>query len=160
MSHDFVLHAGRCRRPGRRWLPAGLLALAAMVAPVSLLAGEAAQATGANVIRTLPDAISSMSGGVGDEARAEMRRAAGDYNVHVLFSGRGGAYLAGIPYTVADGDGRIIHSGVSEGPLLYLKLRPGSYRIAAELDGVSQDKRIAVAAAGHPAELSFVGKGD
>lgn len=101
-----------------------------------------------------------MSGGIGDEAREEMRKSASAYNVHVVFSARNGNYLAAIPVTVTRRNGQKIHSGVSEGPPLYLKLPPGSYQIAAEIDGVWQKRRIEALASGRPTKVMFVSRGE
>lgn len=103
------------------------------------------------------------SGGVGEEARAEMLAVASTYNVHVMFSRTDGAYLAGVPFTVADNAGRIIHSGVSDGPLLYIKLKPGSYQLSAEFDGVDgakQTRRFRLGTAGSSVKLSFVARSE
>ena len=100
--------------------------------------------------------ISWMSGGVGDESLSEMRRMSAGYNVHLIFSGRSGAYLAAIHVKASRRNGQLIYEGVSDGPLLYLKLSPGSYRIAAEIDRVWQTRRIQVAASGRPTTLHFV----
>lgn len=85
-----------------------------------------------------------LSGGVGDEALDAMRQAAAAYNVHITFSTRDGAYLADIPFTVTRQGGDTVYFGVSEGPLLYLRLEPGSYRITAELDGVRQTRDVRI----------------
>jgi hypothetical protein len=111
--------------------------------------------TPTNASSNTQDKIAWMSGGIGSEARDEMRRAAGDYNVHLMFSGHQGHYLASIPYTVQH-QGMEIHSGVADGPLLYLKLPPGSYVISAELDGERQQKRITVVPGGRSSKAAFM----
>ncbi len=103
------------------------------------------------------DNISWLSGGIGDEARDEMRRSASSYNVHLVFSTRTGAYLADVPFSVAR-NGQEVYSGVSDGPLLYLKLKPGSYRISATIDGATQARDIKVAASQQSARLVFVSR--
>ena len=110
---------------------------------------------------SIPQAnIPWMSGGVGDEARDEMRKAASSYNVLIIFSNHQGGYLASIPFTVAGGDGREIISGVSEGPLLYVKLPPAVYQISAQIDGVWQHRRIQPGTTGRPLHMSFVSRGE
>jgi hypothetical protein len=106
------------------------------------------------------DEIAWMSGGIGGEAREEMRKEAAVYSVHLVFSDRNGGYLAGIPFTVAHLNGREIYSGISEGPLLYLKLPPGAYQIAARFNGLWQSKRIQAGKAGGSAKVSFVDNGE
>jgi len=112
-----------------------------------------------NVTSAPQEQIQWISGGVGDDARAEMRLAATAYSVHLMFSNRQGSYLADIPFTVSKPNGREIYSGVSAGPLLYLNLPPGTYRIAVQLDGVWQNRRIRAGTSGNPAKASFVGNG-
>ena len=103
--------------------------------------------------------VTWLSGGVGEEALAEMRDVTGSYNVHVLFSDRTGAYLASIPFQVARANGPTIASGVSAGPLLYLKLKPGAYQVSAEIDGGWQHKQIVIASSRSSVEMSFISAG-
>jgi hypothetical protein len=126
------------------------------------LANELDDVARHNATSVPQDEIVWMSGGIGDEARAEMRKEAAVYSVHLMFSDRNGDYLAGIPFMVAHLNGREIYSGVSEGPLLYLKLPPGAYQIAARFNGVWQNKRIHTHAgkAGGSTKLLFVDKGE
>ena len=151
-------------QPFRLSLPSWLLTasvsifLALQSAP--LPASELNNVAAHNASSVPQDVIAWMSGGIGDEARQEMRQEAAIYNVHLVFSDRNGGYLAGIPFTVARLNGREIYSGVSEGPLLYLKLPPGAYQIAARFNGVWQSKRIQAGKAGGSAKLSFVDKGE
>lgn len=105
-------------------------------------------------------AISWRSGGVGDESRDEMRQAAGDYNVRVVFSDPRGSYLAAIPFAVIGPAGDEIVAGVSEGPLLYLRLPAATYRLVVHIDGVWQSRRIQPGPGRQPLRLTFVGRGD
>ena len=159
-NHLSTLDSQTRPRAFRQSVHSGLLVFAAMLQCAPLLADAADSAPQRSATSARQEEISSLSGGVGDDARAEMRQAAAAYNVHVVFSERQGSYLANIPFTVALGDGREIYSGVSEGPLLYLKLPPGAYQISAEIDGVWQKKRIRAGAPGSSATLSFVAKGE
>jgi hypothetical protein len=56
------------------------------------------------------------------------------------------------------GNQQQIYSAVSDGPLLYLKLPPGSYQIAAQIDGVWQNQHVQAGAPGSSANVSFVAK--
>lgn len=125
-----------------------------------LMAAEVGDVAKSNTSNATQAEISWLSGGVGDEALAEMRKVAASFNVHVMFSDKTGHYLADIPFTVTGQDGRKILSDVSTGPLLYLKLLPGSYQIAVEIDGVWQSKRIRASASGSPVKMSFIGKAE
>jgi hypothetical protein len=140
------------------------LILAAGIASVVLAAGPVyADASDdeakANESGVTQDNVSWMSGGIGDEARDKMRLSRSAYNVHLVFSRRGdGAYLADIPVSITRNNGEEILSGVSEGPLLYLKLPPGSYRISAQIDGATQIRHVSVGAVQSPMMLSFVSR--
>jgi hypothetical protein len=153
----FALQA--CRRPSPLSLPNVLLAIALALPCAPLLAAATADGVGTPTISASQSEVSWTSGGVSEEGREELRRVASRYNVHVMFSEQRGSYLAGIPFTVvrlASGKEQQIVSAVSEGPLLYLKLAPGGYRIAAEVDGVWQKQHVRVGAGGSPARMSFV----
>lgn len=152
-------------KPLQRSLAEMLLILVAMTPCTPLMADEvesdaANDAAKANTVSLSPDEIPWMSGGIGDDALQEMRKAAAAYNVHVLFTDRQGSYMANIPFTVAGRDGRQILSGVSDGPLLYLRLPPGSYRLSVEIDNAWQNRSIRVLRQGRPLGLSFIGRGE
>jgi len=140
-------------------LRGGLLALVVATCWVPVWAETGGQAARQDLASAPQEQIPWISGGVSDEARDEMRKAAPAYNVHLMFSNRQGSYLADIPFTVSKLNGRELYSGVSEGPLLYLNLPPGIYQIAVQLDGVWQNKRIRAGTSGYPARASFVGNG-
>lgn len=137
--------------------PLRRVGLALLAALVLALHGGALFAVGTDDARGgAQGSVAWMGGGVGEDARDAMRLAASGYNVHVVFSERRGAYLADVPFTVTRGGGAELVSGISPGPLLYLKLPPGAYRISARLDDAWQSKRIRVVASTRPARLSFV----
>lgn len=136
-----------------------LAALVAALACPPLLADEIDNAAKLNASNSSQAGISWISGGVGDDARDEMRKAASAYNVLVVFSERGGAYLAEIPFTVSRRDGREVLAGTTDGPLLYIKLPAGSYRISAQIDGNWQSKRIQAGTSGRPVRTMFISRG-
>ncbi|HPT48747.1 MAG TPA: hypothetical protein PKZ22_00895 [Accumulibacter sp.] len=143
-------------------LRSGLIVLFVALPAVTLLADEAADPASRNRSSGSDEQIQWMSGGIGDEARDAMRKMASDYNVHIVFSDRSGSYLATIPFSVAQmvpDRERGIYSGVSEGPLLYLRLSPGTYQIAAEINGAWLSRRIQPGTPGHPTKISFVAGG-
>ena len=142
-------------------LRSGALVVAAALLCVPPLAAVAKEA-GRSEAASAPQAGTGwISGGVGDESREEMRKVAAAYDLHLVFSDQRGAYLAEIPFTVtrlAPGKRQEIISAVSDGPLLYLKLPPGTYEVAARIDGTWQTQRIQAGAAGSSRRLSFVSR--
>ena len=145
---------------GRRFLSRPLLAILAALSCTPLLASDIDDNAKYNATSTPQATIPWMSGGIGDEARDEMRKAAATYNVLIVFSNRQGSYLASVPFAVAGRDGREILAGVSEGPLLYIKLPSASYRISAKLDGIWQNKQIQADTTGRPVRAMFVSRGE
>jgi len=138
-----------------------LLALATVLPCAPLSAQEVTEEVARqNTAEAPQEDFSWMSGGIGDEALQEMRRTAAAYNVHVLFSDRQGHYLANVPFAVVGRDGRQIYSGVSDGPMLYLRLPGGAYRVSAEIDGIWQNRAVRAGGKGRPARLSFVARGE
>ena len=144
----------------QRTLALPALALFAALQCAPSMADQVTDVAAANATSAPQEKVTWMSGGIGDDARDEMRKAAPNYNVHLLFSARAGNYLADIPFTVSSGKGEKIYAGVSEGPMLYLKLQPGSYQIAAQIDGAWQTRRVQVPRSGAPARISFIAKGE
>ena len=135
----------------------GLIAVMFALQCSPVLAVEVDDAAKSNVTSSPQEAISWISGGVGDEAMAELHKVSTAYNVHLLLTGASGNYLAGVPFSISR-KGKVTVSGVTEGPLLYLKLPSGSYQIAVEHDGAWQSKRIQTSTSGKATKVRFVAK--
>lgn len=151
------------RQPSRKFspsMPSALVAIVTALVCTPLPAVEIDDVAKSNTGSAPQTGISWMSGGVGEDARDEMRKALAVYNVFVIFSDRHGGYLAGIPFAVAGRDGREILAGVSDGPLLLMKLPPAAYRISAQIDGVWQNRHIRAGTSGRPVRTMFVGRAD
>ncbi|HLO61356.1 MAG TPA: hypothetical protein VK165_00170 [Azonexus sp.] len=138
----------------------GVLALVIALQGAPALAIDIDDAAKSNAVSSPQAEIQWISGGVGDEAMTEMRKVAGAYNVHVLLTGARGNYLAGNSFTVSRRGGQSVVSGVTEGPLLYLKLPPGSYQMAVEVDGARQTRDIRVSTSGPASNLRFVSRSE
>lgn len=144
----------------RQPIPAGLVGLLSLICGARLQAGEGSPPLIRSAVVSAPsESIGWMSGGVGEADRDEMRKSAAAYNVWVVFSDRSGHYLANVPFTVEGTGGRRSYTAVSEGPLLYLKLPPGDYRMSARINGVWQRQRLQVDTTGQPVRMSFVATG-
>ena len=88
--------------------------------------------------------IPYISGGVGDEQRDLLQAQSREYNVQLTFATKEGNYLADIPVTIVDSQGRKVLDAVSEGPLLYTKLPPGTYNMIAQADGQTHQRKVQV----------------
>ena len=74
-----------------------------------------------------------VSGGIGADSQADMRARRGDYGLRLTFAERGtGAYVTGVAVTIQRiGARESIGPLVDVGPLLYVRLQPGGYRVTA-----------------------------
>lgn len=80
--------------------------------------------------------VSFVSGGIGGDERDALQDMRADYNLHLLFSIQGsGEYLSDIKVGITDATGHGLLETVSEGPMLFARLKPGIYRISADRDG-------------------------
>lgn len=140
--------------------PLGLTVMLAALQGAPAFAQQVDDAAKSNVAGNSQPGVSSLSGGVSEEARAEMLKQSPAYNVHVMFSKRHGHYLAGVPFSVSRRGDQVVVSGTTEGPWLYLKLPAGRYRISAEIDGAWQSRDIQVAASGPATKVHFVARSE
>lgn len=83
-----------------------------------------------------------VSGGVGlDEREALLQEAKQEgYNLKVVAAVSGGAYLADVRVSIADGQGKQVLEAAMDGPWLFAKLAPGRYTVTAS-DGQQSQKR-------------------
>ncbi|NJA06267.1 carboxypeptidase regulatory-like domain-containing protein [Methylococcaceae bacterium WWC4] len=99
--------------------------------------------------------VSFISGGIGEDERAALKKVRTDYNLGLLFSTQGsGEYLSDVTVRISDGNGAIVLDTVSEGPMLFAKLKPGRYQVSAEHAGQALRKPVTVDAK-HRSPLSF-----
>lgn len=96
-----------------------------------------------------------VSGGIGGDERDELQLMRADYNLHLLFSLQpSGAYLSDIAVVITDAGGNEQLKTVTEGPLLFVRLKPGRYSISANMDGHLHHKTIKISDQGD-VSLSF-----
>jgi len=93
-------------------------------------------------------AISFVSGGVGRAEQEALKQLRPDFNLQLIFAHKGGAFLARLPVSIADADGRQLLETVSRGPYFFARLPAGVYRITAEHEGEAQSRSINVPATG------------
>ncbi|WP_051709811.1 carboxypeptidase regulatory-like domain-containing protein [Andreprevotia chitinilytica] len=93
-----------------------------------------------------------ISGGVGDSDASTLKAMRNQYNVHMLFTEKSGAYLSGLHVQIANSKGDTVLDTVSEGPFLYARLPDGRYRISVALDEQAQ-QRILMVRGGKSTEL-------
>ncbi|MFO1242679.1 MAG: hypothetical protein U1E36_05700 [Rickettsiales bacterium] len=85
-----------------------------------------------------------VSGGVGSSDQARMQSIEKDYTLKVLFAGKNGDYLAIVNASITDKEGNTLYNQATDGPILLARLKPGTYKIHAELDGNTADTTVSV----------------
>lgn len=88
-----------------------------------------------------PNMIAYVSGGIGDDD--PLLQTTESYNLHLVFAMQeSGEYLADIKVLIEDTKGRRVLEADSPGPLFYVNLPSGSYRITASYNGNSIRKQV------------------
>jgi hypothetical protein len=113
------------------------------------------------LIETLREArshgdVSYVTGGIGEDERAAIEAAKGDYNLHVLSSGAQGAFVgeAQIVITRQAGAGQSEEMlAVRAGPLLYVRLPAGNYSLTATLGEQQHVKKLTVGKRSSPLRI-------
>jgi len=86
------------------------------------------------------------TGGVSSEGREEMQTTQDLYNLRLTFAeARSGAYLAGVTVTIEpEGRGTSFGPFADCGPLFFMVLSPGVYRINATYGGVARSTTVRI----------------
>lgn len=125
-------------------LQAGLLALACAI----WVGAATAQQMGASPAVQHYESVPYLTGGIGETERASILAASERFNLKLLLAEKGGAYLAGVTVVVTDTAGATVLALRSDGPLVLADLPPGSYRIAAEMQGQQQSRTVSIPSSG------------
>lgn len=93
-----------------------------------------------------PEMGQFLNGGIGIDGRQAMHAQRQHYNLRLRFAqARTGEYVSGVSVTIAPAGkkGARLHFE-DAGPLLYVRLQPGSYRISALYKGMKQVRTVDV----------------
>lgn len=98
-------------------------------------AGGNVQALGSGAIPAMPLEIRTvgdvryLTGGVSDEEESQLKMVEQDYNLRLLLTGIGGAYVSDANARITDSSDRLVLSSDGVGPYLYASLPPGTYKV-------------------------------
>jgi len=111
-------------------------------------------------VRALGEPGALVCGGIGADERAALAENARGANLALeLFVAKRGDYVAGthLEITPLDGAGRGRPiDAIADGPLCYMKLAPGRYRVEGELNGITRSARAIVPEhARHPVRVAL-----
>jgi hypothetical protein len=123
----------------------GCIAALALVTHAGMAAAQPAAAPSP---QTTAAGVRYVSGGVGETQESAMRDIRGDYNLHLTFARAGtGEFLADVKVQI-DQEGRQPFNApvlaTMSGPMLYVMLPDGQYRVRAETGGEVQNKVISI----------------
>jgi len=111
----------------QRTLAAAALALAACLTSTATLAAPTPKQQ---------NGITYINGGVGQEEQATMQGLRADYNLQLTFATKqSGAYRSDVQLDIMDAKGNALVSAANTGPMFFVKLPPGTYRISAAAEG-------------------------
>jgi hypothetical protein len=127
--------------------------LGALVAMSFLGAAPAMSATMNNTMSNLPPqltqgSITYMSGGIGHDEAAAMRKEEREFPLSLEFVKRTkptDEYLAGVDVTIKDQQGKMDLHALADGPILLARLPNGKYEVSAELDGKTRTRDVVIA---------------
>jgi hypothetical protein len=90
-------------------------------------------------------AIEYVSGGVGEDERAQLNALRTQYNFHLTLAQAGGEYLNGVDIRLTPAkQGDPVIQMRSEGPQFFAKLPPGEYLLTATYQGKVQSQKVSI----------------
>jgi hypothetical protein len=87
--------------------------------------------------------VAYVTGGIGENERAELEAAKPEYSARITSTSTSGAYISDSAIVIYDSRGREVLA-TNAGPLLWVVLPPGTYKVSAEYQGVVQNKTLRV----------------
>lgn len=100
--------------------------------------------TADNLSERYDHGIAYITGGVGLDEVATLRGIASRYSMRTQFASVSGESLSGVLLSLRKMDGTLVFSATSDGPYLYAKMPPGSYRMTARSEGVERRRTVTV----------------
>lgn len=84
-----------------------------------------------------------MNGGVGNDEERMMRRIAHEFPLHLTFSERkDGEFIANVPVVIFDAKGNPVFELPNAGPMLYVMLPEGKYKVSARFKGMTESQEV------------------
>ena len=84
-----------------------------------------------------------MNGGVGNDEEKLMHRIAHEFPLRLTFSERkDGEYIANVPVVIFDARGNPVFELPNAGPMLYVMLPDGKYKVSARFKGLTESQEV------------------
>lgn len=88
--------------------------------------------------------IRYLSGGVGDEERTAMNQVENQFNLGITLATANGSFLSDAQIRISDSKGSTVLETVPNGPMLFVQLPPGEYKVDAQGFGQHYSKTVHV----------------
>ena len=122
----------------------------AAVLIIALLSGAGASALRADDADDQPNTnaagITYVSGGIGSDSILALHAMESQYNLKLVCVDKTGKYLSDVKVTITNGANKVLLNSTTAGPVLMVKLPPGSYQIDASSADEAQHQRAHVGA--------------
>jgi hypothetical protein len=113
-----------------------MVAVAATPAPLS------AAATADVIEKSGP--IVYVTGGVGEEERAALKKIEKQFNLKLIFTLKEGAFIADVQVAISTPKGKPILADQAQGPIFMARLPAGTYVVEATFEGSAQQRKTTV----------------
>lgn len=105
----------------------------------------AANAQEPTVVETIT-ATTYVNGGIGKDEEAAMRGVAKEFPLRMTFSERkDGEFIADVPVVITDSRGNPVFELPNAGPMLYVMLPNGKYKVSARFKGLIESQQVTLA---------------
>ncbi len=101
------------------------------------------------------DGVSYLAGGVGVEEREAVRKLEHFFNLKLMFAQRDGHFIGDVKVTITTSQGERVTEIDANGPLLYVLLPVGSFRLEASFQGQPQQREVTLKAAPAKTDANF-----
>jgi hypothetical protein len=114
----------------------------------ALLATAAAQvqvraAASPDVVETA-GTIVYVTGGIGEEERAALKKIEKQFNLKLVFARKDGAFVSDVAVAIKTPSGKVVLADQAQGPIFMVKLPAGSYVVEATLEGNTIQRKVTV----------------
>lgn len=111
---------------------------------IAVLASVALSTSSLAYAQPVESAVPMASGGVGEEEFDALAAHTDKFNVKLLFTETNGDYVSDVAVSIMNAKGKELANTVTDGPILLMQLKPGSYKIKATEAGRVQEHKLAV----------------
>jgi len=128
--------------------------IATIVTAISLMTALFNIAQAEPIILKSATGINFINGGIGREEVETIRKVAKKFPLQLLFSeGKAGRALTDIGLAITDSNGATVFTLKKAGPLLYIDLPAGKYKVTGNYNGAKQSHLITLVAGEKPQKL-------